>query len=400
MRAAESSPFAPAMVEMRQQQRLARERMGVMTKVSKGDALAVALDCAERRERKAVPHGDMVFSAPYRYPASTERLRWARTRDILQRTSPGPDEDGVYLEMIARQAASIEIILRQEHTAAPSLRYQQICDRVLLGTMPQLDLSAAARRHGDCFFVQISAGLIEFAYQAAKAVVLSWKPVAAAAGSGYGFKCEPADVQEVLASDPRPLTLLRMTLENYLFNGLPRAVGYALPPLNYQAPLSLLTASNERFVVAHEYCHTLHDALDIVHGGNAMHGEEFAADVLAFHLIAESGHVLDLLPPNLSTQGAYFVLTVLDVLHQALDRVRFGAARGDLPFAGHPPVSQRLQVLRECYLQTVTPEDNDDSIRAALFPANTLSLLWERLLDDGVVPAWHGRTLNRLWDGV
>jgi hypothetical protein len=35
------------------------------------------------------------------------------------------------------------------------------------------------------------------------------------------------------------------------------------------------------------------------------------------------------------------VLTVPAALHQALDWARFGAVRGDQPFAGHPPVSQR-----------------------------------------------------------
>lgn len=369
--------------------------------IAKGDALEIALAAAKRREREAELSGDFVFSPPFfKYPVRTERLRWARTRDILQRTSPGPDEDGVYLEMIARQAASIEVILRQEHTDSPNLRCQQICDRLLLATLPVLDSSACARRHGDFYFVQISAGLIDFAYQASKAVVFSWKPVPAAAGSAFSFKCEPDDVQEVLAANPIPLRLLRMTIENYLFNGLPRVVGYAPPPSNYQAPLTLLTASNERFVIAHEYCHTLHDALDIVHGGNAMHSEEFASDVLAFHLVAESGHQLDLLPPNMSTQGVYFVLTALDVLRQALDLARFGAVRNDQPFVGYPPISQRLQVLRECYLKTVTTQDNDDSIRAALFPANTLSLLWKRLLDDDVAASWSAHTLSRVWEGI
>lgn len=386
---------------LREQQRAARERQGVKTPIAKGDALKIALACAGRRESEAVLRNDWVHSpSRFKYPACTERLRWARTRDILQRTSPGPDEDGSYLEMIARQAASIEVVLRQEHTDQPNQRLQQICDRVLLGTLPSLDASACARRHGDYFFVLVSAGLIEFAYQASKAVVLSWKPVPAPAGSAFSFQCEPSDVQEVLAADPMPLSLLRMTIENYLFKGLPRAVGYSPPPLNYQAPLALLTESNERFVIAHEYCHTLHDALDIVHGGGSMHSEEFASDVLAFHLVAESGHLLDLLAPNLSTQGAYFVLTVLDVLRQALDLVRYGVVRNDQSFVGHPPISQRLQVLHECYRKTVTADDNDDSIRAALFPANTLSLLWQRLLGDGLAANWRGRVLSRVWEGI
>lgn len=57
-------------------------------------------------------------------------------------------------------------------------------------------------------------------------------------------------------------------------------------------------------------------------------------------------------------------------------------------------------MLYECYRKTVTTEDNDDSIRAALFAANTLSLLWKRLLDDGMTASLRGRTLSKVWEGV
>ena len=57
-------------------------------------------------------------------------------------------------------------------------------------------------------------------------------------------------------------------------------------------------------------------------------------------------------------------------------------------------------MLYECYRKTVTTEDNDDSIRAALFAANTLSLLWKRLLDDGMTASLRGRTLSKVLEGV
>jgi len=224
--------------------------------------------------------------------------------------------------------------------------------------------------------------------------------VPAAHGARYAFKCEPDDVAGVLARNPLPVKLLGATVEHYLFNGLPRAVGYSPPPENYQAPLGMLTNFNERFIVAHEYCHTLHDELDIVHPGSGMHGEEFASDIWAFHLVVESGQQFDLLPPNLSAQGAWFVLAARDVIRQALDLARFGEVRDDTGSATHPPIARRLGVLRECYLQSVSPEDGDLSIRAACFASSTLELLWRRVLDGGVAARWHGRSLHRIWEGI
>lgn len=395
-----SAGRAQALAVLRDQQQLARQRVGLSGAVSRGDVLARALARAEQREREAVVEEAFVHSGPYRYPLHTERLRWARTRDILERSSPGPDEDGVYLEMVARQAAAIEMILRQEHTGSPSVRGREICDRVLLGTLPALDSDALARRHGDFHFVLITAGMIEFVYQAAKASILSWQPVPAARGARYAFKCEPDDVAGVLARNPLPVKLLGATVEHYLFNGLPRTVGYSPPPENYQAPLGMLTNFNERFIVAHEYCHTLHDELDIVHPGNGMHGEEFASDVWAFHLVVDSGRQFDLLPPNLSAQGAWFVLTACDVLRQALELARYGEVREDTGSATHPPITRRLEVLHECYLQSVSPEDGDLSIRAARFASSTLALLWQRVLDGGAAGRWHGRSLHRIWEEI
>jgi hypothetical protein len=375
--------------------------VGIVVPIGKGDTLQRALQRAEERESQSTVRGDLIYSPEFKYPVHTERLRWTRTRDIISRSSPGDDEDANYVEMIARQAASVEMILRGEHEgSARNARNAEICDRVLLGTFPTINPDAFARRQDDFFFVLVSAGLIEFVYQASKAVVLSWKPTAPSGGAAVAFKGEPEDVEAVLAENPLPLSLLAMTLQEYLFNGLPRAIGYAPPPQNYQLPLLILTNFNERFIVAHEYGHTLHDALDMVHPGDSVITEEFAADILGFQLALQSGWVLDRMPPNFSTQGAYFVLTALDIIRKALDVVRYGEVREDRRFASHPPISHRLERLRQCYLQTISDREDSLSIRPALQPANTLELLWTRLLDEGMKEKWRGRNLHPIWEGV
>jgi hypothetical protein len=385
---------AAARAALRDDQRLARERLGVTRPIASGDALAQALAHAERREHTGEVRGEHVRVGPFRYALATERQRWARTREIVQRVAPGRDEDARQLEMVARQAAAVEIVLRGECGGAADPRLQALCDRLLLGTLPSFDLAASSRRHGDHYLVLVSAGLIDFTYQLAKATLLSWKPVASRPGS---FLCERADVEAMLEQTPLPLGLLRTTIEHYLFHGVPRAPDAPAPPPHIHPPLDTLTAFNERFVIAHEIAHALHEDLDIVHAGMGARGEEFAADVWALRWTMESAHLLDDMAPNVAAQGAFFTLTVLDVLHQALDLARHGEVRTGARFAGHPPTEQRLDTLREAYRELVTREDDNLSLRAALFPAETLSLMWQRLLGDGSTASWPRRRLHASW---
>ncbi|MCC7052478.1 MAG: hypothetical protein IT355_04370 [Gemmatimonadaceae bacterium] len=396
------TPFVPpaALESLRRQQQVGREKLGVYHALSRGDVLAQSLARADAREGAATAEDGWIYSNGMRFPEATERTRWARTRAIISRTQPGTDEDPKYLEMTARQLASIEMLLRADHTDAPDARMAEICDRILLGTSPALVPDALARRVGDHFIVLVSFGLIDFCYQSAKASVLSWKPIPAPDGVAFSFRNEAAHVDEVLAADPSPLRLFQSTLEAFLFEGLPRAVSNAPPAANYQAPLGILTNANERFILAHEVGHTLHDALDIVPADGTAVAEELAVDDFAFYAVVESGHRFDALPPNFSAQGAYFVLTALEVIRQALDLARHGEVREDHGFVGHPPVARRLQALRQRYLATVSDRDDDLWIEPALSPARTLQQLWDRVIANGAAERWRGRTVHRIWAGV
>lgn len=395
-----STVDADAIAELRRQQEQGRISLGILSRRVKEDSLQKALERAERREHDSTEQDGFIYSSGLRYPARTERQRWARTRDIINRASPGEDEDASYLEMIARQAASIEMIMRGESSGKPIARNIEICDRVLLGTIPTINPDAYSRRFKDFYYVLVSAGLIEFAYQAAKAAVLSWRPTEPSGGAAFAFKNTPADIDAVLKENPYPLQLLKQTLEAYLFEGRPRTGGFSPPSQNYQAPLQILTNFNERFIIAHEYGHTLLDALDIVPAGASAWNEEFTSDVFAFNLVVQSGWELDRLPPNFSSQGAYFVLAALDVIRKTLDIIRHGAVWEDRGSASHPPIANRIKTLEQAYLQTVSDKDNDDSIQAALAPARTLDLLWTRLVEQGVDQWRTGRAPHRIWSAT
>ncbi len=388
-----------ALAEVRRQQTRTRTRLGVAEPIGKGNPLARARENAAAREQQAQLIDGQLRSQFGRYPEATERLRWARTREILERAAPGVDEDGVYLEMLARQAASIEMVLRSEHSDTPNPVGAALCDSVVLATLPALLPDASSRRFGDSSLVFVSAGLMDWVYQATKVSVLSWQQLT---GKEHyvSFRNTSEAVDTMLDTDPRPAALLADVLESYLFSGIARPQVSVMPQASLQAPLAVLTNFNERFIVAHEYGHAMHDANDIVLPGRADGAEEYAADAFAFDLVIRSGFEIDDVAPNVAAQGAWFVLTALDVLREALDMARLGAIGPDTGSAQHPPVQARHARLRERYLETVSDEDGDLWIDAAVAPSRALRQVWERVLKSGRPSGWQGRAVFAGWDGV
>lgn len=385
---------------LRREQALARERAGAAPFRSGNDALARAIALAHAREAGASLQGEHYLIEGQRYAAATEQVRWARTREILTRVSPGADEDPRQLEFLARQAASIEVMLRGELVEGGNAAGIALCERVLLGTVPQLLPDAAQRRHGDHFFVLLSAGLIDFVYQLAKATVLSWSMGPREHPQYINFRTDAAEVEAHLDRNSSSVLLLERTLAAFLFNGVPRDVVFPVPPpAEYDAPLKFLTNYNERFIIAHEYAHVFHEAHDIVPAGDAHANEEFASDVIALRLVIDSGAALDAMPTGISTQGAYFVLTALDVLRRALDVARHGEVRGPTGFAGHPPPRARLQVAEACQRQLAPAieDDVDLAVERGRDAARTLEQLWRRVLKNpsGLQPG--GRALHPMW---
>lgn len=370
--------------------------------------LEAALRSAQRREEASKREGQFIVTDTFRYPAELEERRWKRTRQVIARIQPGIDDDPVYLAELAREAASIELVVSTSLTRFPSQEVLALCDHVLLGTTSEIDADASSNQQGKDALVLLKMGLIEFLYQAAKSVTMSWKK---------GI----TGPDRVLRKDSYPVDLLSATLDAYLFEGKPRVAGFDPPPDEYWHNLAMLTESSERFVIAHEYGHALWQELGI-HNVPAIPQsnwqKEMEADFFAGLYVTKSGEILDRRAPNIVLQGAFFSLEALDILRRAREIVYFGAIQDDHGSETHPPIAMRTEYLKKLYdsaFRVNVLEDGsrlnygefddfygnqdiyDLSIDWALGPSSTLEKLWD-LIEPRFVEAHHtNRKLHPVW---
>jgi len=374
-----------------------------------------ALEMCSMRENSSYIDSDYIRGNGFKYPVASEQLRWQHTREIIKRTNPGGYENPYYLNIIAREAAAIEMVLRNELNEASNERMATLTEHILLASTGEPFVTANAESisvatHQDFVLIFISSGLIQFLYQAAKAVVLSWKPKTPPPGRTSVFGCTPEDIEAVLAKDPYPVELLLGTLKAYFFEGFPRDPTSRKPKEYYELPLSLLINLAERFVIAHEYAHALlHIPLlrqdDVIPYLSATRkwDKEHQADVLAFWIVLSSAAQYDLLPPNIALQGPLFALQAIDILREAKHILLDGEIMIDHGSDTHPPTNLRIQLLKRWYqdlyqLEGVnqTLEEVNQTLEGALVPSNTLHILWKHTIPK--LEAWRGSAqLHDIW---
>lgn len=244
-------------------QRLQAKQMSAsgIKKVSR-NVQGQALTYAKKREAESNRDKNTIYSGTWKYPAGLEIMRWQYTREIIKRVEPGPYENAMILELLARQAASVEMHLKREYFSSPDLFMTKKLECVLLATTmdPHVSASSTRLQNNELTWLQkiysqfyryihpkseclnyvvalFSVGLTEFFYQIAKAVVLSWIPLDERGGD---FKAQLDDISDNLESNSYPSILLQGTLENYFFNGWPRYEESKMPPLKYHMPLAIL----------------------------------------------------------------------------------------------------------------------------------------------------------------
>ena len=351
------------------------------------DPVGTALARWQDRIDTSEVDGNAVLSGPFRYRLDLEQLRWARTREIIERAQPGPFEDGGYLEFLARQAAGVELILAHPALALGD-EVPSVVDGILLGTTgePTSAASTQSLPGSRAAVIQLSAGMVYLMYQSAKSVVTAWKVIHGE--KGPAFVARPEDVAAVLDADPTAADQLLSTLTSWFLDGQPRPPASAAPPPVYTAPLTLLINFAERFVIAHEYCHALYDQFRLtpppwlppLDGGNQIgssHSKEMRCDYFAAVVVGLGAMELDQMAPNMALQGAVLALKVHEIADDAIRQaIRTPVAANST----HPPFDQRLDRVFAAYHERFDvagrPDLADDPMRQA---ADTAAQLWQRV---------------------
>jgi hypothetical protein len=307
-----------------------------------------ALDTRRKFESGEMPC--MVVRDGMAFNREPEMQRIALAEELIRRSDPGPFEDPRYLALLAYQAASIEMALPDTLTQG---LVGERWSSVLLGTIhvPQIDSFEQSLFTSDYAVVCVYSALMEFAYQAAKAVT----PVLSAHLRGRGLAVGALDDKEIerrVANDPEPAERLYRTLEAYFFNGYPRAfVGETVP--QEQVPLlTYLIDMTERWVIAHEYGHAVGATFHTVLGSRwrtSQYSEEYFADMNATILTALSAGKLDGVPPDFALIGGTFALACLEVVRRSLAMVREGKVGPDRGDDKHPPTTHRASFISDIF---------------------------------------------------
>jgi hypothetical protein len=370
-----------------------------------------ALLMAGNREAGSVRDGRYIRAGAFKYEAAQEEARWAMTREILRRVSPGPHEDPRYLEMLAREAASVEYILAGDRTASDRSGVPaEILSRILIGTTGAPWSEGYSASIAGMAIIIVSAGMMSLMYQTSKAVVLAWKQKTPPKNRTVAFSTSREDTEDVLKHDPYPVELFHDTLVTWLYEGFPRASHSRAPAQPYQWPLTLLISGAERFVMAHEYGHALIDQLNVTTRDGQTLGfppaptswdRELRADAVAIAAVVQSSRELDQLPSNMALQGAIVAMKVHQVLGQALAIATRGVAGPDVGSASHPPLERRIAQVQQTYLQHLADTERvRDSIRGMLVPSQTIEQLWERVAPRLTAYYRARRVLHPIWSRV
>jgi hypothetical protein len=300
----------------------------------------------------------------FTYDRKLEARRIALAGELLRRTDPGPFEDPSYLAMLAYQAASLEMAFperTEDNNAGPGL------SRFLLGTIHSAELNAWCQRFKSHHYtvVALNSALIEFAYQAAKAVVAAPKPAPTADGRRVAVNTDKEHLTEQLAVDPEPIDRLYHTLEAYFFNGYPRAYANETVPAEQQLPLALLIGMTERWIIGHEFGHGFARGIRWDGAPNASQAEEFFADDQATIHTVQSAERLDDVDPTFALAGGAFALASLELFRRALCTVLIGRVLPDEGEGTHPSNQARTDHLFDTFERTFEVGTNETQPRLA-----------------------------------
>lgn len=367
-----------------------------------------ALAAARERMDPSLRDGDYVRDGAFSYLAGTEEARWVRSREIIDRVGPGPHEDGRYLELLARQAASVELTLldmAKEGHFGFDLPMSDALQGILLGTTGQLrsEATTSRLRGSSAVVIALSAGMVYLMYQAAKAVVLSWRPKGAPNGAAVSFSTRLEDTRAILEADQEPVHQLAETLLNWMITGIARPADSRAPAPQYVPPLALLINHAERWVIGHEYCHALFDNSPYepppwLPTPTTKYQKEFRADLLSTIILIRAGSTLDRMAPNMVLQGATLAMKIHELADRAIDLARGGNGDPAWESTSHPPFSERARTVFSAYEALIGASDEGLQLDPAYFVASTLDELWIKVRPIIESEVRSGARIHPMWE--
>jgi hypothetical protein len=325
------------------------------------------LDALQWRKRlEPTDEPGVVRRGLWKFECDVEEKRIRMAEELIRRVEPGPYEDANYFALLAYQAASVELctgsLLASCRTAGVGA--DQRWPRFLLGTVHAAKVNAFARvlRHLDFIAVLIHSALVDFMYQAAKAVIAACHPV-----RSHGGKCdvettpEQNAIEAELDRNPEPVERLYRTLEAYYFRGYPRAFVNEHVGEESHPPLSMLISLSERFVIAHEYGHSFAIKVSqLTDFDNPEWAQELLADQFGMYATVLSARMLDAVDPVVSLSAAAFAMACLSVLARGLSVAREGVVPKDEGSKSHPPSRMRAEWIVADYHELFRTEFRPD----------------------------------------
>lgn len=423
-----SDDLQQARCRLRERQRQCAAAMGFPPRPAHESTLEPALAAlAELTRFRTTDDPQRVRRGVFQYDRADEERRIAAAGDLIRRIDPGPFEDPGYLAILAYQAASSELALSTLF-GPPAEPAAAQGERFLLGTLASPDVNAFASIQQDSGYtlVLVNAGIVDFIYQAAKAVVAAQHPVRSAdPRSTTQARTDPAYIRGELARDDGPARHLHRTLAAHFHEGRTRGVTNELIPAAHHPSLSVLVGMAERFVVAHEYGHGHTFGRELAYWAPVPEWDaEISADSYAVLTTVVSARSLDALPPECALDGASFALACLRMRQQALAVLRTGAPAAEPSGGTHPPFALRTRLLvsafhhwfdvrydeaaRRCELSLALerppgymPEPDattrEHIAKGGFMSASTLSILWEAVEEMLRRDHASGRPLCPVW---
>lgn len=365
-----------------------------------GSALDQALSELEIRRSHADDENSIAIDGVFNYDLESEKRRWDRTERIIRRVDPGKYEDANYLEMLARQAATVELqIIESDPNTEIHL------GKILFGTIGQPRSEATTRLVGNVVVIELSAGLVTLMYQLAKAAVLASKLMDPHGDAAVSVNAKLDEVQRVLIDNPEPERIVYETIINYIYRGVPKPITSSIPDPEYHPPLTLLTMYAERSVIAHEYGHALTDFFNVIDFEDvdqqliSKHWQrEFRADIFSASMVGLSAANQDRVAPNIAFNGSLFAFKVHEILDQVVTLVHGKKLDSKWQSETHPPYEQRMKLVIDAYKDWFEdPEDPFTDHRGMLQWHPVIEVLWDRVRPKVIDEIASDRAVHPIW---